>query len=258
MPEIDGLPRAWRTSVRDEGLEGEDGAPQAAAASAGSGGRRTTEPRKADAKRAAASPKHTTALAWQRAACTSGARSVPLSRPPRSTTGRTSSKAARALSVASTLVAFESFTHRTPATYPQGSRRCSSGAKPTSAWETVRASTPRARAALAAQSAFATLCSPLICRSQARTRSCSRPPQATRSVPSSPRNAALSLPQAVRMSPASPAAVPTGTYEKPRSAGVCARRARTVRRTTSSVASRTATEPGTAGRFADTRSLAAA
>ena len=142
-----------RASARDEGLEGEDGVPQTAAASAGPPAGRTAEPkaaaasarfasgRKADAKRQAASPKHTTALAWQRAACTSGARSVPSSRPPRSTTGRTSSKAARALSVASTLVAFESFTHRTPATHPQGSRRCSSGAKPASAWETVRAST---------------------------------------------------------------------------------------------------------------------
>ena len=123
----------------------------------------------------------------------------------------------------------------------------------------LRASTPRARAALAAQSAFATLCSPLICRSQARTRSCSRPPQATRSVPSSPRNAALSLPQAVRMvAPQAPPPCPRArTRSRARQASARAGRARYGAPRRRWRPGRT-TEPGTAGRFANARNLAAA
>ena len=66
----------------------------------------------------------------------------------------------------------------------------------------------------------------------------------------------MSLPHAARMSPVSPAAVPSGTYEKPRSPASSARRRRTSARTTSFVASSTATAPGTPGRFASSLSFA--
>ena len=52
--------------------------------------------------------KQTTARAFSSQAATSGAKSVPLSRPPSSTMGRVGRKAVSATSVASTLVAFES------------------------------------------------------------------------------------------------------------------------------------------------------
>ena len=68
----------------------------------------TAEPAKAARNRSRASPKQTTARAFSSQAATSGAKSVPLSRPPSSTMGRVGRKAVSATSVASTLVAFES------------------------------------------------------------------------------------------------------------------------------------------------------
>ena len=75
-------------------------------------------------------------------------------------------------------------------------------------------------------------------------------------MPSASRNAALSLPHRARMSPPRPSAVPIGTYAKPRPPSPSARRRRTSARTTSFVASSTATAPGTPAKFASSLSFA--
>ena len=61
---------------------------------------------------------------------------------------------------AETLVAFESFTYRTPPTAPTSSSRCGTPAKRRSASATAAAGTPAASAAAEAPMAFSRLCGP--------------------------------------------------------------------------------------------------
>ena len=107
----------------------------------------------------AASPIRYAAAARDASASRSPSNEPPLRLPPRITC-TPPSNASIPRTADDTLVAFESFTYRTPPTVPTSSSRCGTPANVRSAAATASSGTPDAIAAAAAPRAFSRLCSP--------------------------------------------------------------------------------------------------